>query len=321
MRARLKNQSDCSSRSKEAEISGIFSRDQSLVTSAATNLKHALRRETKGSKRGGEQGSCSLSLPAFGVLLLAGLCGCATPHFAATPDARGFDFQKDTFAYPNELVWEYHYDAAGKWTTHRREPKPTYTLHCFVVARSARQFFENARFAPELPRATEATYRRLIRRVVSVNPRRPLPETRRIVIPGYADLRAFSDAQEKLLKAGCGGAWQSYSQRGNWRMVSPFTRHQQQRMAERLQAHLTPNHPLIVHLVRFPQLTINHAVVIFDVKETDQGLQFVIYDPNQPEKPGTLQYERATRTFLFPANSWFPGGRVDVYEVYWKWDY
>src|SRR2546430_188964 len=48
-------------------------------------------------------------------LLLAALCGCATSRPAVPSVARHFDFQKDTFAYPNELVWEYYFDANGKW--------------------------------------------------------------------------------------------------------------------------------------------------------------------------------------------------------------
>src|SRR5437667_8337533 len=118
--------------------------------------------------------------------LLAFLCGCATPREAAvSAEARRFDFQRDTFAYANELRWEYHYDAAGKWTTHWHRPTPAYSQHCFVMARSARQFFLNARFDPGQPVAEERTYRRLIRRVVSTNPRKSLPESAKIVIPRY----------------------------------------------------------------------------------------------------------------------------------------
>ena len=55
-------------------------------------------------------------------------------------------FSADTFAYANQLTWIYGHDANGKWTSHRREPKPDYTLHCFIVARSTAQFFLTARF-------------------------------------------------------------------------------------------------------------------------------------------------------------------------------
>src|SRR5437762_11558266 len=110
------------------------------------------------------------------------LSGCATAPKQSNAE-RQFEFQKDTFAYPNELLWEYLYDANGKWTTRNREPHPTYAQHCFVVARSALQFFRHARFDPEKPVASEAVYRKLISRVVASDPRRTSPSGGRIVIP------------------------------------------------------------------------------------------------------------------------------------------
>ena len=79
--------------------------------------------------------------------------------------------------------------------------------------------------------------------------------------------------------------------------------------------------PIVVHLVRFPQLTINHALVLFSANETKNEIQFAAYDPNRSDAPVSLKYNRATQTFLFGPNDYFPGGRVDVYEVYHRWDY
>ncbi len=253
------------------------------------------------------------------MLLL--LAGCASTPAPSSNITRAFDFYKDTFSFPNELLWEYSFDTNGNWAAHHREPKPSYALHCVVLARSSVQFFENAEFSASEPATNAATYRRLIRRVVSTNPRSQTDESTRIRIPGYPDLRSFSQEHADLLKVECGGAWQSYVQRGNWRMIFPFTRHGQARMAQQLLSHLKPDHPVIVHVVRFPKLSINHTIVLFEARDTGSGILFSTYDPNQPAKPGSLLYDRATRTFLFPANNYFGGGRVDVYEVYHKWDY
>src|SRR5437016_7366402 len=161
--------------------------------------------------------------PRIATLLAITLCGCAGPRAGVVTNTRHFDFHKDTFSYPNELLWVYEFDANGKWVSHTRDPKPTYWLRCFVVTRSARQFFLNAKFARVQPIADAATYKRLIKRVISSSPRRILPEAKKIVIPGYPDLRTFSQAQEKLLKAECGGQLDSYFKRGHWRMVIPFS--------------------------------------------------------------------------------------------------
>jgi hypothetical protein len=250
------------------------------------------------------------------ALLLAVLCGCAGPRHATLANPRPFAFETDTFDYANELVWEYYHDDLGKWTSRRREPRPDYTHHCFVVARSARQFFQHARFDAAQPVRDELFYRDVIRRVVALDPRRALPETEKIVIPGYANLREFSDAHEDLLKAECGGAWRSYFQRGHWRIIFPFTRRHQARMAEHLAGDIDRHLPPVVHLVRFPQLTINHALLLFDAEQTADEIRFAAYDPNHPEQPATLTFDRASRTFLLSANPYFPGGRVDVYEIY-----
>src|SRR6266850_229087 len=167
------------------------------------------------------------------LLLALVLCGCTGSNSRRTSFARPFVFGEDTFAYRNDLVWVYYHDpVTGEFRHKSREPKPDYTHHCFPVARSARQFFQHARFDSAQPVADEATYRRLIRRVVSTSPRTLLPERERIVIPGYTNLFAFSRAQERLLKEECGGAWQSYFQRGHWRMIFPFSGRSQVKLAE-----------------------------------------------------------------------------------------
>jgi len=261
-----------------------------------------------------------MSLAAM-LFFLFLLLGCASPHHLNTTSHRPFNFETDTFAFPNELTWTYEYDAQGKWTTHTRKPKPGYSQHCFVVARSTRQFYLNARFDPSRPVADQATYRHLIRRVVSSSPRNARPDAEKIVIPGYPNLRSFSQARENLLKAECGPAWHSYVQRGHWRIVFPFSRRRQQNLARELLAEIPNGAPLVVHIVRFPQLTINHALVLFGAKQEENQICFLAYDPNRPAEPRILNYDRATRTFLLAPNDYFPGGRVDVYQVYHKWNY
>ena len=252
------------------------------------------------------------------ALALASGCASSSDHSPSRP----FQFRQDTFSYANELVWEYEFDDFTGDTTHRRRvPPPTYTHHCFVVARAAKQFFQNARFDASQPKADEETYRALVRRVVSIAPRKVLPEDRKIVVPGYASLFSFSEDWEHVLKAECGGAWRSYFQKGHWRMVLPLTRANQSRMTEQLLDSLGRNRPAVIHVVRFPRLTINHSLVVFDAEENKEDIRFSVYDPNHPEKPSTLTFDRATRRFHLPRNPYFIGGRVDVYEIYHAWNY
>jgi hypothetical protein len=250
------------------------------------------------------------------VLLLALLFGCAELGFPQAAFERPFRFEQDSFAFANELVWSYDFDAEGTWRATGRAGSAEYTHRCFVLARSARQFFQHARFDAAQPALDEEELRRRVRRVVRTSPRRRLPEDARVLIPGFGSLRELSRAHEALLKDELGGAVWSYNQRGNWRMVMPFGRGHQADAAARLVAALELRRPPVVHLVRFPRIAINHALLLYAYAESAEAIRFSAYDPNAPDAPATLTYDRATRTFTLPHNRYFRGGRVDVYEVY-----
>jgi hypothetical protein len=238
------------------------------------------------------------------------------------PLGRPFVFERDTFAFANELVWEYRVDpATGAMTTRRNTPPPTYSHRCFVMVRSARQFFYHARFEAEAPALDQAGYAERIRRIVGRSPRVPSPEAERIVIPGYDSLRSFSQAREQVLKENCGGAWQSYCLRSHWRMIFPISRRHQELAAAGLLRGDGARREPIVHLVRFPQLTINHGITLYERRESAGEIRFAAYDPNQPKSPSELIYDRTSRTFRFPANHYWAGGQVDVIEVYRGWFY
>jgi hypothetical protein len=237
---------------------------------------------------------------------------------SAGPANRRFVFETDTFAFANELVWQYRFDpVTGRMSTRRTAPPPTYAHRCFVMVRAARQFFYHARFDAALPVAPASEYESLVRRVMRLSSRQPSPEARKIVIPGYDGLRSCSLAQERIFKRCCGGAWQSYALRSHWRMVFPLSRRHQEATARALtlETRVDP----ILHLVRFPALTINHGITLFERREEADKIQFRAYDPNQPQQPVELTFDRNLRTFFFPANHYWGGGRVDVIEVYRHW--
>ncbi len=96
---------------------------------------------------------------------------------------RRFDFSRDTFAFANELLWEYQFDAATqKMRFRKREPAPAYAHRCFVITRAARQFLYHAHFDQAQKIADDDAYRRLIQEVLSRNPR--LPSETPVVLPG-----------------------------------------------------------------------------------------------------------------------------------------
>lgn len=244
----------------------------------------------------------------------------SSPPAAAPSGWRQFDFARDRFAYVNELVWEYAFDAAtSAMTTHRRVPRPEYALRCFVMTRAAKQFFLHARFNPARPPVEAEAFRNLIREVVSRSARRASEVTERIEFPGYDGLFNFSRAHETLLKAECGGAWRSYVLRSHWRMVLPISRSHQAATAVRLVERVRAGAMPILHLVTFPQLTINHGVLLYAMRPVPGGTEFEAYDPNLAEQPARLTYDEATGRFSMPGNKYWCGGRLKVIEIYRNW--
>lgn len=250
------------------------------------------------------------------ALLALALTACADLGYARAGFERRFEFERDTFAFANELVWSYDVDADGEWRATGRSEETHYSHRCFVLARTARQFFQHARFDPAQPPPGDEELRRLVRQVAGTSPRVRLAEADRIVIPGYPGLRALSEAKPELLREEIGGPLWSYVERGNWRMVIPFSRGHQEDTASDLVAALDRRRPAILHLVRFPRIAINHAVLVYDYEDAGDEVRFRFYDPNAPDAPATLAYRRASRTFALERNAYFRGGRVDAYEIY-----
>ena len=102
-------------------------------------------------------------------------------------------------------------------------------------------------------------------------------------------------------------------------MIFPIARAHQARTAAQLSAALRHNCSPIVHLVKFPSLTINHGMVLFSGSETPRGFEFQAYDPNDPNRPAQLTFDRELQTFFLPANLYWAGGSLNLIEIYRGW--
>ncbi len=253
---------------------------------------------------------------AISYLVLAAMLalGCAQHGPLRFAPTRAFDFHQDTFAFQNELYWTYDF-SAGKMSTAPRE-HVEYGQRCITMLRATRQFFYGARFVADRPKLDDEAYRELVRQVLDTDPRREGASADPVLIPGYADLRSFSTAYEAIVKDELGGRWRSYLQRGNWRMVYPFAPRQQRSTASSLLEEVEQNRLAIVRLVKFPPVTVNHAVVVFAAESTPTEIRFEAYDPNDATAPTRLVYDRATTDFHFGGTEYFPGGSVNAYEIY-----
>jgi hypothetical protein len=227
---------------------------------------------------------------------------------------RRFDFSRDTFSFQNDTLWAYSVDADGKLHMQARAKPPEYTRRCFVLVRSALQFHKYAEFDAGKPKLDDAGYRKLVRHIARI----PIwmPQIgRRTVVPGYADLRSFSKAHAKLLQDELGNWWPNYFRLGNWRMAMPFPRAWQKKLARELVKQVDAGKIQAVFITRFRP--INHCVIVYDYKaRPDGGIVFLAYDPNDAQKPRTLEFDAKTRNFILCCTSYFNGGCVNATKAY-----
>jgi hypothetical protein len=181
--------------------------------------------------------------------------------------------------------------------------------------RVARQFLFEARFVPDAPRLDEAGYRALVARVVARSPRAQAPAADPVVIPGFADLRAFSAAYPELLQDAMRD-WRLFFSRSNWRLIFPFTPANQEATAADLAREIEAGRTPLVRVHRYPSFDMNHALLLFGVERAPGGLRFHGYDPNDAERPLVFDFDRVAWTFTYPPTEYFGGGPVKVYEIY-----
>ncbi len=241
--------------------------------------------------------------------------------------AADFRFERDTFAFANETVFDYqdgHPRLRGPSTAGARSKR--YASRCFVMTRAALQFHKFARFDPI---AAPLDDRALAERIRAVT-RQPawqeeLPVGRRIVFPGYANLRAMSTKRGRLLQDNIGIGWPTYFRVGNFRMVHEHSRTYQEQTHANLDAALARGELFVVYLSTFPSLTINHAVLVYAHRpgsargaRTKRIERYAVYDPNHAKGPRELSWSPGKSEFAYQKDWDFVGGFVQVYQVYGK---
>ena len=255
-----------------------------------------------------------------GVCWLSAVAAVTLAH--ANASASDFRFDRDTFAFANQTVFEYHEGHASL-----RKPsavkRDAYNRHCFVLCRTAMQFHKFARFDP---RSAPLDDTALAARISAVTHRaaweKALPENQRIVLPGYKDLREMSKAHRELVQKTIGHGWPSYFRISNARMMFQQSARYQEETHARLNAALARGQLFVGFLTTYPRLSINHSVLVYQQKSfsPNPGVErYLVYDPNHPESPRELTWSPRTRSFSYQKDWDFVGGFVRIYQVYSKW--
>lgn len=236
-----------------------------------------------------------------------------------------FKFDRDTLSFTNSTVFEYSGGyAQSKPKTAEGEKQKRYTRRCFVMSRSVLQFYKFARFDPRAPALNDEELVRRVRAVTRLHPWEPaLPREKRIVFPGYGDLRHLSQARARLLQENLGLGWPVYGRVGNFRMffLADDTGYQS-KMHAVLDQTMAAGGFFVAYLSDYPHFRINHSVLVYRQRPLRPGADiehYLVYDPNHPDGPRELKWSNSLRVFNFQKDNEFPGGFTKVYQVYGKW--
>jgi hypothetical protein len=240
------------------------------------------------------------------ALLVTG-CAGAPPAGPAAPVARArFRLDLDAFGFANLVRAE------------RPGWNDGFANYCLVMARAASQFYRFARFAPDRPPLADEAYAPLVREVLARAPwDPPVAAAERVEIPGYPDLRHFSEAHERVVKAAFGSNVLSMVHWRTWRVGVAFGPEHQAGLARELSAEVDAGRPVPLMITNFPSTDLlNHAVLVYDRQPAQQGTDFLAYDPNDPGSPLRLYYDGAARAFWVGPLTYSPPGRVRAFRLY-----
>jgi hypothetical protein len=235
----------------------------------------------------------------------------AAPAAVAAPAERvaitSFMFSSDTFAFPNEIR-AHHPDTDG-----------LYANYCFVLARGLRQFFAFARFDASAPRLDHDGYVRRLRQVVARAPWEPaLPPEQRVVVPGFANLRELSRAEEPAVKEALGPRFWTLVHWTNWRVTFPVGKSHQEHVAQAIMTEVRAGRLAQLLVTNWPKSELNHTVVAYAFTATPDVVEFTIWDPNEPDAPGALSFDRVARRFWASRLYDTKPGPIRVFRMYYS---
>ena len=253
------------------------------------------------------------------LAITAVFTGCASLQPTAGP-GRSFDFQRDTFAFHNELVFKVDAPPNNSTvaTTAQTLERP-YQRRCFIMAAGAVQFWKHARFEPNAPAISRRELARRIRQIRDDATWWPSEsKNKRVAIPGFTGLRDLSQHEGALLRANMGAGWTTYFHLRKLPMPFPPSPTHQERLCNELRDWLRQGHPMVLWLYNFPHVNINHAVTVYEeiAPSAPQQVAFHVYDPNYTDAPRTLVFDFASRSFSYDRTFYFAGGPVHARQMY-----
>jgi hypothetical protein len=99
-------------------------------------------------------------------------------------------------------------------------------------------------------------------------------------------------------------------------MIFPITDRRERKTARELYEEVQAGRLPIIHVYRFPDVRLNHGILVHGAEKRGEDFLFAAYDPNNPQRSAELKFDGEQDAFIFERNQYFAGGPVKVYEVY-----
>ena len=145
-----------------------------------------------------------------------------------------------------------------------------------------------------------------------------LPPGERVVIPGYANLREFSQAEQAAVKKGLGSRFWTLWHWTNWRAAFVVTGAHQENVAREMVAELRAGRLVQLLVSNLPKVELNHTVVAFEARDTERGIEFSVWDPNDPSAAGVILFKRVERRFWATRLHDTEPGPIRAFRMYYS---
>jgi len=121
------------------------------------------------------------------------------------------------------------------------------------------------------------------------------------------------------VKAGLGGFVLTFIHWTNWRVTFPVTGGQQERVARETLAELDAGRMVQLLVTNLPKVELNHTVIAYDYRIYEgRFIEFIVYDPNEPEEPGWVAFDRAERSFFASGVYDTEPGAIRAFRMYYS---
>jgi hypothetical protein len=121
------------------------------------------------------------------------------------------------------------------------------------------------------------------------------------------------------VKDGLGGRFWTLVHWTNWRVGFPMTAAQQERVARETVAELRAGRLVQMLVTNLPKVELNHTVVAFGYRRSTRGIEFAVWDPNEPGAAGVVLFDEARRRFWAERMFDTEPGVIRAFRMYYSW--